>query len=104
MERIQSIIDPHTIGLYALFHKVDDVALLLGANFMTIFDNVSSIPWTISDLFCRTCTKGVQSKRKLFHDEEQVYTELNAVICFNGTSQNVVRSDLADRTIFIQPA
>ena len=69
---------------------------------MTIFDNVSSIPWTISDLFCRTCTKGVQSKRKLFHDEEQVYTELNAVICFNGTSQNVVRSDLADRTIFIQ--
>ena len=102
MERIQSIIDPHTIGLYALSHKVDDVALLLGANFMTIFDNVSSIPWTISDLFCRTCTKGVQSKRKLFHDEEQVYTELNAVICFNGTSQNVVRSDLADRTIFIQ--
>ncbi len=102
MERIQSIIDPHTIGLHALSHKVDDVALLLSTNFMTIFDNVSSIPWVISDLFCRACTGGVQSKRKLFHDEEQVYMELNAVICFNGTSQNVVRSDLADRTIFLQ--
>lgn len=100
-ERIQALIDPNTVGLYSISPKVEEVALTLQSNYLTCFDNVSAISWQVSDLLCRACTGGVQAKRKLFHDEKQVFLELHAAICFNGTSQNIVRSDLADRTIFL---
>lgn len=102
LKKIQDLIDPHTTELYALQPKVNEVAICLASNFMVCFDNVSRIPMDISDLFCRACTGGIQSSRKLYTNNTQSLLELKSIICFNGTSQNIVRSDLADRTLFLQ--
>ena len=102
LRRIQDLIDPHTIDLYALPKKEDDVAICLSSNYMTCFDNVSYISYNISDLLCRNCTGGVQMKRELFSNTGQSILELQSIVCFNGTGQNISKSDLADRTLFVE--
>lgn len=96
LRRIQDLIDSHTIDLYALPKKEDDVAICLSSNYMTCFDNVSYISYNISDLLCRNCTGGVQMKRELFSNTGQSILELQSIVCFNGTGQNISKSDLAD--------
>ena len=102
LRRIQDLIDPHSTDIYAMPKKEDDIALCLSSQFMTCFDNISYLPLNVSDLLCRNCTGSSQIKRKLFSDTGQTLINLKSVVCLNGTGQNIVKSDLADRTICIE--
>lgn len=103
LKRIQDLIDPHTVNpLFAMPRKENDVAMCLSSDYLICFDNISFIPQDISDLLCRNCTGTVQVKRKLFTDDTQALSEPNAIVCFNSTRQCIVRSDLADRAVFLE--
>lgn len=102
IEHILSLLNPTSAGGYSLPRKADDVAIVLSSDYMVIFDNVSWISNEISDLFCRNCTGGTQVKRRFFTDNSQRLLKLGAVVVFNSTHQSVMRSDLADRTLYFQ--
>ncbi len=102
LRQIQDLIDCKEADLMTLPKKEDDVAVCLYSQYMTCFDNISYITAGTSDLLCRNCTGGTYNKRKLFSNFEQAIVQLKSVVCLNGTCQNIVRSDLADRTIFLE--
>lgn len=103
LKRVQDIIDPHTVNsLFAMPRKESEIIMSLSSDYMICYDNVSFISQNISDLFCRACTGAVEMKRKLFTDNTQTYSEPDSIICFNSTRQCIVRSDLADRAIFLE--
>lgn len=101
-EHLLSLLNPTSAGGYSLPRKADDVAIVLSSDYMVIFDNVSWISNEISDLFCRNCTGGTHVKRRFFTDNSQRRLKLGAVVVFNSTHQSVMRSDLADRTLYFQ--
>ncbi|WP_125142164.1 hypothetical protein [Clostridium transplantifaecale] len=102
LKRIEDLIDPHIYDLYDMPENPEDVALALSLNYLCCFDNVSYIPPKISDLLCRNCTGGTQIKRKRFTDTDQSALKLKSVVCLNGVSQNITRTDLAERTLFFE--
>lgn len=103
LKRVQDLIDPHTVNpLFAMPRKENDVAMCLSSDYLICFDNISYISQNISDLLCRNCTGSVYVKRKLFTDNTQALSEPSAIVCFNSTRQCIVRSDLADRAIFLE--
>lgn len=103
LRRIQDLIDPHTVNpLFSMPRKENEVAMCLSAERMVCFDNISFISPAISDLLCRCCTGTAQIKRKLFTDNSQSITEPDAVVCINSIRQCIMKSDLADRAIFLE--
>lgn len=102
IRQIQDLIDCKSVDIADMPRRDEDIALCLSSQYLTCFDNISYIPASTSDLLCINCTGGSRSKRKLFKDKEQSIIELKSVVCLNGTCQNIVRSDLADRTIFLE--
>ena len=102
-KRIQDLIDPLTINpLFPMSRKENEVAMCLTEEYMVCFDNISYISQDISDLLCRNYTRTVQVRRKLFTDNTQSISEPNAIVCINSTGQCILRSDLADRAIFLE--
>ncbi len=102
-KRIQDLIDPLTVNpLFPMSRKEHEVAMCLTEEYMVCFDNISYISQDISDLLCRNYTRTVQVKRKLFTDSTQAISEPNAIVCINSTRQCILRSDLADRAIFLE--
>lgn len=102
-KRIQDLIDPLTVNpLFPMSRKENEVAMCLTEEYMVCFDNISYISQDISDLLCRNYTRTVQVRRKLFTDNTQSISEPNAIVCINSTRQCIMRSDLADRAIFLE--
>lgn len=103
LKRVQNLIDSLTVNpLFSMPKRENEVAMCLASEYMVCFDNISFISQNTSDLICRNCTGGSQVKRKLFTDDSRSILEPDAVVCFNSTRQCIVRSDLADRAIFLE--
>jgi hypothetical protein len=98
---LRALVDPNVAPLRAL--PRDDRDLFIAANnaHLLAFDNVSGLPYWLSDTFCRLATGGGFATRQLYTDTEEVLFDAVRPIILNGIEDMISRPDLADRSIFL---
>jgi hypothetical protein len=98
---LRSLVDPNTAPLRALPRSDHDLFIAASNAHVLAFDNVSSLPGSISDTLCRLASGGGFAVRQLYTDQDEVLFEAARPVILNGIEDIVTRSDLADRAMFL---
>jgi hypothetical protein len=100
---IRRIIDPSAAPLLSLPRDERDLFSLIECGHVLAFDNVSSLPDWLSDLFAAIVTGTGRIVRALYTDNEpRLFSAMRALI-LNGISDFIVRGDLLDRALILAP-
>lgn len=81
-----------------------DLMVMADNNWHIAFDNVSSIPYEISDVLCQIVTGGEYAKRANYADKDEAVMQTQRPIIINGIG-NITsdRPDLMQRSLMIRP-
>jgi hypothetical protein len=101
MAVLKTISDPSTAIKRTLTDSKQDMAIAIGSESITSFDNLSGMSKIIADLFCIASTGGVFASRALYTDNEEAVSYIKGVIIMNGIDDLGQRGDLVDRTIVL---
>jgi uncharacterized protein YlbG (UPF0298 family) len=96
---IKRIVDP---AMPELITINKDLEQNLAHNWLTVFDNISSISKKESDVLCRASTGAGIAKRMLFKNDQDVFYNIRHCVAMNGIGYNIPKSDLMDRSIIIE--
>jgi hypothetical protein len=83
-ELVKTLVDPSSVLTFALPRDVNELVQQLDHNHVAFYDNVSKIPYWISDQFCRASTGAGSSKRRLFTDDDDKIYNFRLCVGFNG--------------------
>jgi len=98
----QRLIDPNFIDVRP-FKTVDDMFIAAFHCWMPAFDNVSKIPWDISDAVAMIATGSGYGKRQLRTDADQFMIRVARPMLLAGIPNDLAdRDDLASRTIVLE--
>ena len=95
---IRQVIDPSSIPLLTVPKDDREMAQHLEHNWLTPYDNISSLPSWASNMLCRAVTGGGIGVRKLYTDDEDVILNFKRCIMLNGINVSAQSSDLLDRS------
>jgi hypothetical protein len=98
---LRALLDPNTAPLRALPREDRDLFIAAMNGHVLTFDNVSGLPFWISDTLCRLATGGGFAVRQLYTDQDEVLFDAARPVVLNGIEDIVTRPDLADRAIFL---
>jgi hypothetical protein len=98
---LRALLDPNTAPLRALPRENRDLFIAASNGHVLAFDNVSGLPWWMSDTLCRLATGGGFAVRQLYTDQDEVLFDAVRPVILNGIEEIVTRPDLADRAIFL---
>src|SRR4029077_13027101 len=70
---LRRIIDPSTAPVRTPPKDVRDLAIAANNSWIIAYDNLSGIPYWLSDSLCRLATGGGFSTRELYSDAEEVF-------------------------------
>jgi hypothetical protein len=98
---LRALIDPNTAPLRALPRDDRDLFIAATNSHVPAFDNVSALPWWLSDNFCRLATGGGFSARQLWTDQDETLFDAMRPVILNGIEASITRPDLADRALLI---
>lgn len=99
----RNLIDPSTAALRTMPRSERDLMITATNGWVLAFDNLSSLPNWFSDALCRLSTGGGFSTRELYSNaEETIFSAMRPVI-LNGIEAVVIRQDLVDRCITLNP-
>ncbi|MGH7341988.1 MAG: hypothetical protein ACREKH_15970, partial [Candidatus Rokuibacteriota bacterium] len=99
---LRALIDPNTSPLRAAPREERDVMIAATNAWCLAFDNLSSLPSWLPDVFCRLSTGGGLATRELYTDAEEVLFEAQRPVILNGISEIATQSDLLDRMIMLE--
>lgn len=95
------LIDPSIMPLCSHPRSERDLCIAAAQTRVLSFDNLSSIPQSLSDAFCRMSTGGGFATRRLYSDDEEKVFNFKRPVIINGISDLIGRHDFSDRAIFI---
>jgi hypothetical protein len=98
---LRKLIDPNKTLTRALPREDRDLFIAAGNAWLLVFDNISRIADWLSDTLCRLATGGGYATRQLHTDAEEALFDAMRPIILNGMEDFVIRSDLADRSVFL---
>jgi hypothetical protein len=98
---LRLLIDPNCAPLRALPREERDAFITASNSHVIVFDNVSTIPGWLSDTLCRLATGGGFAVRKLWSDDDESLFDAERPAVLTGIEDMVTRTDLADRSIFV---
>lgn len=96
---LSKLIDPSLTGVGGIPADQNEVIRQLSHHWCRIFDNVTSISATNSDLFCRAVTGETFSKRELYSDDDDVIFSFQHCIGLNGINNCGQKPDLLERSL-----
>lgn len=101
VKRTRSLVDPN-IALVRRLPR-DDRDLMIGAknSFIQAFDNISTIPPSVSDALCSLMTGGGFGTRELYSDDEEILIDVARPVLLNGIADVATRADLLDRCVLL---
>ena len=102
LKLITRIVDPRKSSISTVPKSRDELALILGQNYLSAFDNLRYLSKDNSDLLCINCTGGSNTRRKLYSDSDLVSTDLSSIVVLNGIAIVGTQPDLLDRSIVFQ--
>ena len=98
---LKALIDPNAAPVRALAREERDLMIAANHSYLLAFDNLSDLPSSLSDAFCRLASGGSFAVRQLYTDEDEVLFQAARPILLNGIEDVIRRPDLADRAIFL---
>jgi len=98
---LRTLIDPNAAPVRALVREERDLVIAASHSRLLAFDNLSDLPASLSDAFCRLASGGSFSIRKLYTDDDEILFQAARPILLNGIEDVIRRPDLADRAIFL---
>ena len=101
-EIIRSLVDPSEIATRAPSRTERDLFVATGHTHVLCFDNVSTLPFWLSDGLCRVSTGSAYPSRQLRTDGDEWFICATRPIILNGITARPVRGDLADRAITVR--
>lgn len=101
-ELIKTLVDPSIVKTFAFPKDINEFIQQLAHNYVTFYDNISTIRDWISDLLCRAVTGSGFSKRVLYTDDDDFIYSLKRCVGFNGINLGATKADLLDRGLIIQ--
>jgi hypothetical protein len=98
---LRALIDPNVAPVRSLVREERDLVIAANHGHLLAFDNLSDLPASLSDAFCRLASGGSFSIRKLYTDDDEVLFQAARPILLNGIEEVIRRQDLADRAILL---
>src|SRR5215813_8804894 len=98
---LRALIDPNAAPTRALPREERDLLIAANNGHILAFDNLSGLPFWLSDALCRLASGASFAVRRLFTDCDEVLFQAARPAILNGIEDVVCRSDLADRAIFL---
>ncbi|MDG6025988.1 MAG: hypothetical protein E3K40_04575 [Candidatus Brocadia sp.] len=100
-EFFKELVDPSKLGVFITPRNPEELIQALDHHYLCLFDNISSFPDWLSDLFSQACTGGGFSKRMLYTDDDDIIYQIQRCIGLNGINLLVSRADMMDRAILL---
>jgi hypothetical protein len=101
---LKALIDPNVAPVRSLAREERDIMIAANHSHLLAFDNLSELPASLSDAFCRLASGGSFAIRQLYTDDDEVLFQAARPILLNGIEDVIRRPDLADRAIFLMLA
>jgi hypothetical protein len=98
---LKSLVDPNVAPVRAPAREDRDLMIAANNGYLLAFDNLSGLPFWLSDALCRLASGGSFAVRQLYTDDEEVLFQAARPILLNGIEDVISRPDLADRAIFL---
>jgi hypothetical protein len=98
---LRALVDPNNAPTRALPREERDLMIAANNGHVLAYDNLSRLPFWLSDALCRLASGGSLGLRQLFTDEDEILFHAIRPAILNGIEDVVCRADLADRTIFL---
>lgn len=99
---VKLLLDPSSLSNLTLPRTTEQLAQQLMHNFLTCYDNVSTLSEWLSNDLCRAITGTASSKRELYSDDDDIIYQYKRPIGFNGINLAATRPDLLDRGLIIE--
>jgi hypothetical protein len=96
---LRALVDPNTAPLRAQPREDRDLMIAAKNGWLLAFDNLSHLPDSLSDAFCRLSTGGGLATRALYTDTEEVLLDAQRPVLLTGIEELATRGDLLDRTL-----
>jgi hypothetical protein len=98
---LRALVDPNSAPVRSLPRQERELMIAANNGLLLAFDNLSNLPFWLSDALCRLASGGSFAVRKLYSDDDEVLFEAARPILLNGIEDVISRPDLADRAIFL---
>jgi len=99
---VKLLVDPSSLSSLTLPRTTEQLSQQFMHNFLTYYDNISTLPERLSNDLCRAVTGTASSKRELYSDDDDIIYQYKRPIGFNGINLAATRSDLLDRGLIIE--
>jgi len=99
---IKKLVDPSQMALSVPPATVDNLAVELANNYMTVFDNLSHLPEGQSNILCQAVTGGTYVKRKLYSNGDLTQLDIQGCVVLTGINLVVQKHDLLDRVMLFE--
>jgi hypothetical protein len=93
------LVDPNVAPVRALAREERELMIAANNGHLLAFDNLSGLPFWLSDAFCRLASGGSFAVRQLYTDDEEVLFQAARPILLNGIEDVISRPDLAFLTL-----
>ncbi|MSS72859.1 MAG: hypothetical protein EXS64_15400 [Candidatus Latescibacteria bacterium] len=98
---LRQVIDPSVLQTLSLPRDTKEFVQMLAHHWAPLFDNVSGLTDSQSDMICRAVTGEGFSKRVLYSDDEDFIYRFRRCVGLNGINIAATRPDLLDRSILL---
>jgi hypothetical protein len=88
---LKSLVDPNVAPVRAPAREERDLMIAANNGYLLAFDNLSGLPFWLSDALCRLASGGSFAVRQLYTDDEEVLFQAARPILLNGTACARVR-------------
>ncbi len=98
----RELVDPSIAPFRSAPRDERDLIIAATNAWICAFDNLSVVPNSLSDGFCRISTGGSLATRTLYSDDEETIFTAKRPIILNGIGDIASRSDLLDRALLVK--
>jgi hypothetical protein len=101
VKKARLLLDPNKAAVRRLPREDRDLMIAAQNSFVLAYDNLSTIPPSISDALCSIATGGGYGARQLYSDDEEKLFDAARPILLNGIEDVATRPDLLDRAVLL---
>lgn len=99
---LRALLDPHEVALRRLPRDERDLFIAASNSWVVALDNLSGVPWWLSDALCVLATGGGFAARTLYTDRDETLLDAQRPIILTGITELAAQPDLQDRTIRVE--
>jgi hypothetical protein len=96
------LLDRSHAAVRSVPREITDWVVVAAGSSVVALDNLSSVPFWLSDAMCRAVTGEAFPRRRLYSDGDIVLTAFKRTIILTGIDFGALRGDLLDRLILLE--